>query len=268
MKIKDERGYLIVAQNNNTVDYILCARMLARSIRSVEPDAKICLLTDAIGDYTEFNYIEIFPFGDLAKDTEWKLKNDWQCFYASPFRETIKLEADMIIPHCIKHWFDICSAREVVVTVGARDYHNRPAVSRHYRQIIDSNNLPDVYNAVTYWRLSRTANIFFETIRQIFDQWTSVMTVLKFGADQPLNTDLAYAIATRILGEENVTLPGTIPSLIHMKGHINNLESENWTQELIWELSPGSVRINTIEQMWPFHYHVKDFAKVLEKYYE
>jgi len=267
MSIEAERGYLVVAQNNSTVDYVLCARMLARSIRLVEPDAKICLLTDKEISYAEFDYIKLFPFGDQAADSEWKLKNDWQCFYASPFRETIKLEADMIIPQNISHWFDICSAREVVVTIGARDYNNLLSKSRHYRQIFDKNNLPDVYNAVTYWRLSQTAKIFFETVRQIFDQWAIVMTALKFGAEQPLNTDLAYAIAVRLIGEDILTLPGSVPSLIHMKSRINNLSSENWTRELVWELAPGSVRINTVEQMWPFHYHIKDFVYTLEKYY-
>jgi hypothetical protein len=267
MSIDDDRGYLVIAQNNNTVDYVLCARMLAKSIRLVEPDAKICLLTDKLVSCTEFDYIKLFPFGDNATDSDWKLKNDWQCFYASPFRETIKLEADMIVPHNISHWFDICSSQEVVVTVGARNYFNQPATSRYYRQIFDDNELPDVYNAVTYWRLGQTAKLFFETVRQIFDQWSLVTSALKFGANQPLNTDLAYAIAVRMIGEENLTLPDSIPSLIHMKSQINNLSSENWTQELIWELSPGSVRINTVEQLWPFHYHIKDFAHVLEKYY-
>jgi len=267
MKIEAERGYLVVAQNNSTTDYVKCARMLAHSIKLVEPAAEICLLTDQLIDDKIFDFVRIFPFGDQAADSEWKLKNDWQCFYASPFRETIKLEADMIVPHSIKHWFDICSARELVVTIGARNFHNRLSLSRVYRKIFDQNNLPDVYNAITYWRLSRTANEFFETVKHIFNNWSAVMSELKFGADQPLNTDLAYAIAVRVLGEENCTLPGTVPSMIHMKGQFNDLSSEDWTKELVWELNPGSLRVNTIEQLWPFHYHIKEFAHHLETYY-
>lgn len=267
MNIKAERGYLVVAQNNIDVDYISCACALAQSIRLVEPDAKICLLTDQLVNLPEFDYVEIFPFGDQARDSKWKLQNDWQCFYASPFRETIKLEADMIIPHSINHWFDICSSKDLVCTIGARDFHNQPAQSRHYRKIFDANQLPDVYNAITYWKLSQAARLFFDTVRDIFSNWNSVMSALKYGVDQPLNTDLAYAIALRLLGEENYTLPGSIPGMIHMKPFINNIASEDWTKELIWELSPGSLRINTIEQMWPFHYHVKSFAKTLQEQY-
>lgn len=268
MKIEAERGYLIIAQNNSDTDYVLCARMLSKSIRHVEPDAKICLLTDVIPtDSTDFDYVRLFPFGDTAIDSNWKLKNDWQCFYASPFRETIKLEADMILPCSIKHWFDICCNRDVVVTIGARDYQNRPAESRFYRKIFDLNNLPDTYNAVTYWRLSQTAQEFFDTVRNIFENWDQVMSTLKYSTDQVLNTDLAYAIAIDALGQDRYTLPIDVPSIIHMKGQINGLESENWMQELVWELSPGSLRINTVQQMWPFHYHVKDFAYTLQEYY-
>ena len=93
------------------------------------------------------------------------------------------------------------------------------------------------------------------------------MTAIKYGMDQPLNTDLAYAIALRMLGEEKYTLPGSVPGMIHMKSSINGIESEDWTKELIWEVSRGSFRINTIEQLWPVHYHVKTFSKTLRDEY-
>jgi len=267
MKVEDERGYLVVAQNNNDTDYIVCAETLAKSIKLVEPGAKICLLTDVLIDNKVFDYVKTFPFGDQAKDTTWKLHNDWQCFYASPFRETIKLEADMIIPHSIKHWFDICSVKDLVCTIGARNFHNRRSSSRAYRKIFDENNLPDVYNAITYWKLSTNAKNFFDTVRYIFQNWDTAMSTLKFGAGQILNTDLAYAIALDLLDKDQFTLPGSVPGLIHMKSSINGTESEDWTKELIWELNCGSLRINTVEQLWPFHYHIKSFAKTLQEQY-
>lgn len=266
--VESERGYLIVAQNNVDTDYIKCARMLAHSIKLAEPQAKICLLTDSMSNASqEFDYVKTFPFGDRSGDNQWKLHNDWQCFYASPFRQTIKLEADMIVPLDISHWFDVCACRDVVVTIGARNYHNDLSDCRDYRRIFDINDLPDAYNAVTYWRLSQTAKIFFDTVKTIFEHWPDAMSALKYGKDQPINTDLAYAIAIKLLGEEKHTLPGTVPGLIHMKSGINALVTDDWTHELVWEISPGSFRINTIEQMWPFHYHVKDFANHLENAY-
>lgn len=268
MQIEHERGYLIIAQDNPTTDYLSCARLLARSLRQHDTKNKICLLTDQIpANVDEFDSVRTFPFGDQSGDSEWKLHNDWQCFYASPFRQTIKIEADVVVPHDISHWFDLLQTRDIVLTIGARNFRGNPAQSRYYRKIFDENQLPDVYNAITYWRLSKTAQDFFNLVKEIFSNWHEVTKILKFGQDQPLNTDLAYAIAATLIGPEECTLPLDVPSLIHMKSQINDLISEDWTKELIWEISPGSLRINTLEQQWPFHYHVKTWAqKVINDY--
>lgn len=268
MQIEKEQGYLILAQNNSTVDYVACARALAYNLKQVDPDCCVCLLTDDIANSDQiFDYTKIFPFGDQCQDLDWKLKNDWQCFYASPFRRTIKLEADMLIPRSISYWFDICKDRDLAVTIGARNYHNQLASERTYRQVFDANNLPDVYNAITYWRLSEKAKTFFDTVRMIFENWQEAMSGIRYGTDQPINTDLAYALAIRLLDPEQFILPGSIPGMIHMKQTLNALESENWTRELVWEFGKDSFRINTVEQMWPVHYHIKEFAKEVENYY-
>lgn len=268
MQIEHERGYLIIAQDNPTTDYLACARLLARSLRQHDAKNKICLLTDQVPDNVDdFDIVRTFPFGDQSGDNEWKLHNDWQCFYASPFRQTIKIEADMVVPQSIAHWFDILQIRDIALTTGARDFRGQRSRSRYYRKIFDENQLPDVYNAITYWRLSKPAQDFFNLVKEIFSNWNEVVEILKFGRDQPLNTDLAYAIAAVIIGPEECLLPLDVPSMIHMKTHINDLVSEDWTKELIWEISPGSLRINTLEQQWPFHYHVKSWAqKVSDEY--
>ena len=78
-----------------------------------------------------------------------------------------------------------------------------------------------------------------------------------------------YAIAAKVIGIENVTLPNTsYPSMIHMKGRINYLSGEDWTKELVYELDKSNIRVNTVDQMYPFHYQVKEFSKVLNEHYE
>ena len=264
MSVEAERGYLIIAQNNSHTDYIGCACVLARSIKALQPDAEICLLSDQEITNPVFDFVRTFPFGDRAQDVEWKLHNDWQCFYASPFRETIKLEADMILPVSIQHWFDICCQRELVVTIGARNYLNDRSRVRTYRKIFDENHLPDVYNAITYWRRSNEAREFFDTVREIFENWPEVMALLKYGKDQPVNTDLAYAIAMMMLGPDRYILPGDVPGIIHMKSAINGAQEEDWTREFVWEKIDQSLRINTVQSLWPVHYHIKDFARKID----
>ncbi len=266
--IQDERGYLIVASDTPTVNYIDCAIACARSIRLHTPKAKIALLSDKIYDNNilwEFDYVLTFP---LKTKYDNPFANDWQVFEASPFRQTIKIEADMIIPHSIEHWWNMLEHKDVVLTTNARNYHNEITTNRHYRKIFDENNLPDVYNAITYWRYSQTAQEFFTLVKQLFDNWETVQQTIKMGLTDPGTTDVVYAIAAKIMGVENVTLPNTsYPSLIHMKSKINHLVGEDWTKELVWEFDESNIRINTIEQQYPFHYHIKEFSTVLNEHY-
>jgi hypothetical protein len=194
----------------------------------------------------------MLPHGDLGG---WA--NDWQMFAVSPYRETIKLEADMIATSAIDHWWTLFELRDVVISLGARTFYDEPAESRFYRKTFDLNNLPDVYNAITYWRLSKTAQEFFQLVRMIFEHWNDYKKLLKF-ADEAPSTDVVYAMAAQIMGPDQVMLPqGLGPSIVHMKKHINPIQTEDWTQELVWEMHP--FRINTVAQQGLVHYHVKEW---------
>lgn len=239
MPILAERGYLIPAIGDV---YVACADRLVDSIRNFHPDANITVLTQ-----------EMLPHGDQGG-----FANDWQCFSASPYRQTIKLEADMICASPIDHWWTLFEHRDVVISSGARTFYDEPAESRFYRKIFDQNHLPDVYNAITYWRLSTTAKEFFDLVRSIFEQWDSFKKILKF-PDQAPTTDVVYAMAAVIMGPERVTLPaGLGPTIVHMKRYINPIQGDDWTKELVWENNP--FRINTVTQWGMVHYHAKGWT--------
>ena len=241
LPILAERGYLILAINTDTTDYVSCAEQLADSIRQWHPAANITILTK-----------EQLPNGDQGG-----FANDWQCFAASPYRQTIKLEADMVIASPIDHWWTMFEHRDLVISTGARDFYDQPADSRFYRKVFDVNNLPDVYNAITYWRVSKTAQDFFRLVCDIFENWTEYRTLLKFPDDVP-STDLVYAMAAQIIGPELVTIPfASYPKIVHMKRYMIPTHSQNWTQELVWESNP--LRFNTVAQWGAVHYHVKDW---------
>lgn len=242
MPVTAERGYLIPAVNTDEVDYESCAQTLARSIREWHPEAEITIVTrDMLVDAQAAGFAV-----------------DSQMFGISPYRQTIKLEADMFCASPIDHWWTLFEHRDVVISQGCRNYQDGPGTSRFYRKTFDQNDLPDVYNAITYWRLSRTAQEFFQLTKNIFSNWQEFRTLLKF-PDQEATTDVVYAMAAVIMGPERVTLPaGLGPTVVHMKQHINGLQTEDWTQELIWEMDP--FRINTIAQWGFVHYHQKEWS--------
>jgi hypothetical protein len=252
----EEQGYLIPALNTDAVDYVACAVRLAQSIRQFHPDAKIAVMTLSRCSDPVFDHVVSLPYGDQGDGTNHQC-NDWQVFRATPFRETIKLEADMLITSNIDHWWTMFRHRDVVVSTGCRNWRGEVSTARNYREIFDNNNLPDVYNAITYWRLSETAKEFFDLVRDIFSNWAEFKTLLKFGPDEP-DTDLVYAIAAQIIGSEKVIIPfASYPQIVHMKRHHTGTQTADWTKELVWENNP--LRIQTVAQWGAFHYHVKDW---------
>jgi hypothetical protein len=240
-----ERGYLIPAINTETTDYVACAKRLRDSILAWHPTANVTILTK-----------EMLPHSDLGG-----YANDWQVFAASPYRQTIKLEADMLAASPIDHWWTLFEKRDIVISTGCRDIYNDPGKSRYYRKIFDANELPDVYNAITYWRVCPQAQKFFRLVRKIFENWNEYKTWLKFRDDEP-TTDVVYAMAASIMGVENCTLPtGLGPNIVHMKRYIIPTAGHDWTKELIWEHTDPGLRVNTVSQWGFVHYHIKEWAK-------
>jgi hypothetical protein len=254
LPILSERGYLIPAVNTAATSYTDCAEQLCLSIKQWHPAASVSIMTNDTCNQAVFDHVIQLPRGDLGG-----YANDWQVFAASPYRQTLKLEADMIVASPVDHLWAMFEHRDVVISQGCRDFYDQPGSSRRYRKLFDVNGLPDVYNAVTYWRVSKTAQEFFKLVRVIFEQWSSFKTLLKFPEDTP-STDVVYAMAADIMGREQVTLPvGYGPAIVHMKQGIVPIQSANWTKELVWENTNPGVRINTIAQWGFVHYHNKEW---------
>lgn len=252
-----DRGFVIMAQNTKSTNYVKCAKVLSDSIKHFMPEANVTILTS-----------KDLPYGDLAPKSNWKLINDWQVYEASPYEHTIKLEADMIITQNIDYWWNVLKQKDVVVCNTIRNYKGEISTSKFYRKFIYDNELPNVYNAITYFKKSDFAQEFYETVRTIFENWVEMRSILKCNINEPATTDWVYALACHIHGVENTTIPEfTDMSMVHMKQHINNLSTDNWTDELVYEIFPDVLRINTIAQGYPFHYHIKKFSSIIEKAY-
>ena len=239
-----------MAQDTEQTSYTKCAETLKKSILRVMPEANVTIITT-----------DMLPYGDQAKNSDWKLINDWQVYEASPYDYTIKLEADMYIPRNIDHWWDVLKDRDVVISNTIRNFKQEISDVRVYRKFIDDNELPDVYNAITYFKKSDTAKEFFDLVKEIFTNWNEYKKILKCNPEEIATTDWVYALASHIIGVEKTTLPTfTEMSMIHMKSYINNNPTENWTDTFVYECLSDHIRIQTIPQMYPLHYHVKNFC--------
>ena len=239
-----------MAQDTESTSYTKCAETLRKSIHRVMPDANVTIITT-----------DMLPYGDLAKDSDWKLINDWQVYEVSPYEHTIKLEADMYIPRNIDHWWDVLKDRDMVVSSTIRNFKQEISDIRFYRRFIDDNKLPDVYNAITYFKKSEVATQFFMLVKEIFTNWEEYKKILKCDPQELATTDWVYSIACHIMSIEHTTMPTfTEMSMVHMKQYINGTPTENWTETFVYECLSNQIRIQTIPQQYPFHYHVKNFC--------
>jgi hypothetical protein len=260
-----KRGFVILAQNTTDTNYIKCAEVLAKSIKKTMPNESVSLITSEKFKSKVFDKVIKLPYGDLDPTGKWKLINDWQVYEASPYDQTIKIEADIFLPKSIDYWFDVCNVKDVVVSTTIRNFKQEISCSRFYRKFIDDNKLPDVYNSLTYFNKSTNAQKFFKVVRNVFENWEEWKTILKCNPNEEVSTDWAYSLACHMLGQENTTLPNfTEMSMVHMKQWINGLPTEDWTDTLIYEILPHTLRINTYPQQYPFHYFIKNFANKLE----
>ena len=259
------RGFVIVAENNATTDYMKCAEVLARSLKKVMPDCSVTLLSN---DKTSYPFDHIIELEVIAPSDQYRISNDVQAYTLSPYDETIKLEADMILPRSIEHWWDVLGQQDVVISTTIRNFKGEISDCRVYRRFIDDNALPDVYNAITYFKKSDTATQFFEVVKNVAENWDEFKAILQCNPQEEVSTDWAYAIASHIVGVEKTTMPSfTEMGMTHMKQYVNGLPSDDWTHTLVYELLPDVLRVNTYVQNYPFHYHSKTFSAKIESIY-
>jgi hypothetical protein len=102
----------------------------------------------------------------------------------------------------------------------------------------------------------------FQLAEAIYANWSLFRDdLLKNCREDIPSTDVVFAVAARILGEELCTNPALdYPSFVHMKGAINGLAlAANWQDVYHAELHNNNLMINFTRQTWPVHYYQKDF---------
>jgi len=262
---QEQQGFLTIAQNTTEVDYLKLAYVQAISIKLTMPNSRYAVLVDAnTASQVNEQHRRVFDYvitidNDYAADESWKLSNEWQVFDLTPFKETIKLESDILFTRSINHWWHAFRLRNLVLSLNCRDYQGQIKVDRHYRKVFVDNDLPNVYNGLMYFRYTKESTMFFGIAKQIYQNWNHISKhVLKNCRDPNPTTDVVYALASKILGVENCTLPGLdYVNFVHMKPAINGWPDTPWSQQTVAELDLPMIRIANTNQYHPVHYHDK-----------
>lgn len=273
MNYKNDIGFLSIAQNSK-FNYLELAYLQAISTKLTMPESKYAVIVDTntMNSFKDeyWNAIDyVIPLdNDYAKDEDVKFLNEWQVLKLTPFKETIKLESDLLITRDISHWINAFRLRDIVLSSGAKDFRQELSPSRTYRQIFDLNELPDIYNGLMYFRLTELSFKFFSIARELFLEWDLIKQSLKRCNNIEPSTDLIYAVAAKIIGVEKCTLPLNWINFVHMKPAINKLPEQPWFKSVIQEIDAPMLRIGNLNQYYPVHYCDKDWIneEIIKEY--
>ena len=272
MNHKSQLGFLTVACNTEQTDYLQLAYIQALNIKKTQKNNQFAVVVDqkTLTKVTDihrkvFDYIIEAPehtFGPYGTEAF--------VFELTPFKETIKLESDLLFTRSIDHWIYAFRLRDIVLSTGCKNYQQEQSKSRQYRKAFDDNDLPDVYNGLMYFRFTKTARDFFDTAKKVYNNWNIIVNELKNCRESVPSTDIVFALAARIIGEELCTLPSAdFVNFVHMKPAINGFnEGLMFDEVFVTEFDQGIIRINNVNQYHPLHYYNKNFniSELIEFY--
>ena len=267
-----DRGYVWFALNNSTTDYVELSKKLASSIKKHNKHNQVCVITDKPVEHKEEIDKIIVLKNDYSKDQEWKMNNEWQIFNLTPFKHTIKLEADMLFTSNTDWWWNYLHQHNMVFSYHVRCYRDTIITNTPYRKLFKTNNLPDVYNGLTYFRKSKQAQSFYNICKDIMLNWNTVRDTFLINChDKHPTTDVVYALALKIqdpLCEKQIKFEWF--NFMHNKSGVNGLSRAYINDQYLYTMRVSSpfdeiIYSGGYRQSRLFHYHNK---KVVEEFYE
>jgi len=270
------RGYIVIAQNTKQTDYLEQAYALALNLKLTQSTVNrltVCVDSETLSQVkqkhrTVFDNIVEIPWKDDAKYSEWKIQNKWKYLYMTPYDETVVLDTDMIFPGDVSYWWDALSERDVWFTTNVHTYRGEIVTGDFYRSYFRANKLPNVYTAFFYFKKSTLASELFAMTEIVFQHWQRFFhKYMPRGKPENLSGDVAFALATQILGIEDLCTKDHVkvmPTFVHMKSHVQNITDYKmahvWTDSLpTYYNNCRDFKIGNFQQTLPFHYTDKNW---------
>lgn len=269
------KGFCIIAQNNENTNYVRQAYALALSIQKSNAGQKVSLITNdnvPVEWQNVFDKIIPIPWTDQAEGKSWKIENRWKVFHVTPYDETIVMDADMLVLNDISHWWNELSKRDMFFVSNVKDFRGKTATSRYYRKTFDANNLPNLYSGIYYFKKNDVAQQFFSLFELIMTNWE--LFYGKYAGKEYqkwCSIDVSVAIASKLLGNQtDITQENSFITFTHMKPYLQGWKNvpSKWTTAIgQYLLSDGTLMLGNYKQNHVIHYVEDEFLtdKMLKK---
>ena len=268
MGVQVSKGFLIFAQNTDTVDYVKQAYALALSIKFSQSDVtSVSIVTnnDVPTEYTAvFDQIIPIPWFDETDATVLQGEHRWKLYHVSPYTETIVLDSDMLMLEDISIWWDYCNAYDLKFCSRIKNYKLDVVNDTFHRKAFIANKLPSPYFALHYFKKSDVAHDFYKVLEFVCNNWAWCYE--KFAPEyfqNWLSMDLASAIAIELMGLHDQAVDIANPmEFIHMKTPIQGWSTipASWNDAVPYVFNRrGELMVGNIKQSRLFHYVEKQF---------
>lgn len=273
------KGFLVLAQNSEGIDYVRQAYALALSIKATQSEhASISLITN---DPVPEHYSKIFdniipiPWKDHAADSAWKVENRWKFIHITPYDETIVLDSDMLLLDDMSKKWELLSKQDLFFVSDVTDYRGKVVSNESNRQVFTSNSLPNVYFGLHYFKKTPTAYEFYKTLEFIVNNWETAYSKITPKAKQRwVSMDVSAAIALKITGLDDIAIcPSFNMTFTHMKANIQGWPTviADWVNSADHYFNDNfEIFINQYKQKGVLHYVedkflTDDLISLLEK---
>ena len=256
-------GFLTYALNTD-VDYEACALLWALSIRATQSQpAKIAVVVnDRTTCRPELHDVCDHVISIAQRNVQNNMQYEADILKLTPFKETIKMECDMLIPCDMAVWMHTFRTQDLYITGHVIDHRHRTASDHKHREFIRVNALPNAYNGLYYVRVTQSNVKFFRELDRIFAQWDHEVRKYRMWERHAPSTDFAMSMALANLGMEHCVSNTHLPTFVHNKKHCVG----NWQNYAI--PNPHTIIVNGTRIQYPWHYHNKSFAteQLISKY--
>jgi len=265
------KGFLTIAQNNKSTDYIKLAYALAMSLKASQSAiSNLSIAVTKKSDVPEkyawaFDEIIEIPWGDAASKSEWKLENEWKLYHITPYRETIKLDCDMLFLNDINAWWNVLEKRDICIPTKVYNMQNTLVDNDFYRDGYFENKIPKLHTAFMYFKKCELAHEFFTMAEIITQNWQKFYwNFLPIKSPKEFSTDTTFSLAAKLIDRvDDIVSPwDEIPTFIHAKTKLtdwgNYHASEDWSNYVPFYFTPKlECFIGYYRQNKPLHYHLK-----------
>ena len=213
-------GALIFAFNNEQIDYVAMANWSAKNIHR-HLAIPVCVVTDKEPAQPHvFDHVVIAKpvdagqryFSDYDTNVTWHNTNRMDAYTLSPWDQTLVLDADYVVASdqlctILKSGQDFMCYRWAQDVTGLQTFEDLNYFGNHH--------MPMWWATVMMFHRSTSAELLFDTMQMVRDNWTHYRNLYK----NPVSTyrnDHALSIALNTLNGHTLqinTIPGTLASL-------------------------------------------------------